>query len=69
MRLILDIENPNLYEKIKWLLSHFKDEGLFINEVEYVDDEEMREILNDKELVESLKNGLKEVQNKEYDFV
>jgi len=69
MTLILDIQNQNLYKKIKWLLSHFTNEGLNIIENNYVDDKEMKEILNDKDLYNSLKNGLKEIENKEYEFV
>ncbi len=35
----------------------------------YVDDEEMGEILADKELVKNLKIGLQETKNQDYDIV
>ncbi len=41
----------------------------YLSSSEYVDDIEMSEILENKNLVKSLKNGLKEAKNKEYKLV
>jgi len=36
---------------------------------QYVENEEMRDILKDKELIKSLNKGLKEAKEKDYNFV
>jgi predicted transcriptional regulator len=41
----------------------------YLSSVQYVDNTEMNEILQDKELVQNLRKGLKEVQNGEYSLV
>lgn len=41
----------------------------YLSSAQYVDNVEMRAILKDKELVRSLKEGLKEVKNGEYTLV
>lgn len=41
----------------------------YLSSAQYVDNVEMRAILKDKELVRSLKEGLKEVKNGEYSLV
>lgn len=41
----------------------------YLSSSQYVDNVEMRAILKDKELVRSLKEGLKEVKNGEYTLV
>ncbi len=41
----------------------------YLTSSQYVSDAEMNEILNDKELVKSLENGLEEVKNGDYDLV
>ncbi|KIM02896.1 MAG: ribbon-helix-helix protein, CopG family [Sulfurovum sp. AS07-7] len=41
----------------------------YLTSSQYVDDSEMNEILNDKELVKNLKLGLKEAKSGEYNIV
>ena len=41
----------------------------YLTSVQYVDNSEMNEILNDKELVENLHQGLKNLKNEEYSIV
>lgn len=41
----------------------------YLTSSEYVDDSEMNEILDDKELIKSLKQGLKEAKEGEYTIV
>jgi predicted transcriptional regulator len=41
----------------------------YLSSAQYVDNAEMDEILQDKELVRNLKEGLKEVENGEYTIV
>ena len=41
----------------------------YLNSSQYIDNNEMHDILNDKELIESLDQGLKEVKSGEYTFV
>lgn len=41
----------------------------YLTSSQYVDDNEMNEILNDKELVKSLKSGFKEAEDEEYTVV
>ncbi len=41
----------------------------YLTSSQYVSDNEMNEILNDKELVKNLEIGLKEAKNAEYDIV
>ncbi len=41
----------------------------YLSSAQYVDNAEMDEILQDKELVRNLKEGLKEVENGEYTLV
>ena len=41
----------------------------YLSSSTYVDDNEMNEILNDKELVKSLKKGFEEVKKEEYTIV
>ena len=41
----------------------------YLTSVQYVDNSEMSEILNDKELVENLHQGLKNLKNEEYSIV
>ncbi|WP_413908264.1 hypothetical protein [Desulfobacula sp.] len=41
----------------------------YLTSVQYVDNSEMNEILNDKELVENLQEGLKNLKNEEYSIV
>jgi uncharacterized protein (DUF1778 family) len=41
----------------------------YLSSAQYVDNVEMRAILKDKELVRSLKEGLKELKNGEYSLV
>ena len=41
----------------------------YLTSSQYVDDSEMNEILNDKELVKNLKLGLKEANSGEYNIV
>lgn len=41
----------------------------YLTSSQYIDDNEMKEILNDKELVESLKLGIDEAKNGEYTIV
>jgi len=41
----------------------------YLSSSKYVSDSEMQEILQDKELVKSLKNGFKESEDGEYDIV
>jgi len=41
----------------------------YINSSSYVSDSEMQEILDDEELLKSLKNGLKEIVKEDYEIV
>ena len=41
----------------------------YLTSSQYVNDDEMNEILEDKELVQNLRVGLKETKNQEYDIV
>jgi len=41
----------------------------YLSSTQYVDDGEMSEILEDRELVENLERGLKEVENGDYTLV
>lgn len=41
----------------------------YLTSSQYVDESEMDEILSNKELVENLKQGLKEIKNEEYKLV
>ncbi len=41
----------------------------YINNASYVSDNEMEEIMGDKELVNDLRNGLKEIQKGDYEIV
>lgn len=41
----------------------------YLTSVQYVDNNEMNEILNDKELVLNLQNGLKDLEAKDYKIV
>ncbi len=41
----------------------------YLNSSQYIDNHEMSDILKDKELIESLDQGLKEVKSGEYTFV
>ncbi|MBU2493348.1 MAG: CopG family transcriptional regulator [Bacteroidetes bacterium] len=41
----------------------------YINNSSSISDSEMKEILSDQELVNSLKNGLKEIEKGEYEIV
>lgn len=41
----------------------------YLSSSQYVDDTEMNEILEDKDLVNSLKKGFQEVEDKEYTIV
>jgi len=66
MKLLLEVQNNEVFEKLKWLLMHFINDGVIIEEI--VDDDEMEEILNDKELTNSLKRGLEEVKKGEYEI-
>ena len=66
MTLVLNIKNESNIKKIKEFVNELNGVEIIQN---YVDDSEMNEILNDKELYDSLKNALKEVENKEYNFV
>ena len=66
MTLVLNIKNKSNIKKIKEFVNELNGVEIIQN---YVDDSEMNEILNDKELYDSLKNALKEVKNKEYNFV
>ena len=41
----------------------------YLTSVQYVDNSEMNEILNDKELVQNLQNGLKDLKARDYKIV
>ncbi|MDD2652128.1 MAG: CopG family transcriptional regulator [Sulfurimonas sp.] len=41
----------------------------YLSSSQYVDDNEMSEIMNDKELVKSLRNGFSELKNGDYTVV
>lgn len=41
----------------------------YLTSVQYVDNSEMNEILNDKELVQNLQEGLKNLKNEAYSIV
>ncbi len=41
----------------------------YLTSNQYVENEEMRDILNDKELIKSLNKGLREAKEKDYIFV
>lgn len=41
----------------------------YLTSSQYVNDDEMNEILEDKELVRNLRTGLNEMKNREYDIV
>ncbi len=41
----------------------------YLTSSQYVNDDEMHEILEDKELVRSLRTGRQEMKNREYDIV
>jgi len=41
----------------------------YLTSSQYVSDDEMQDIMSDKELVKSLENGFKELQEKEYTIV
>ncbi len=41
----------------------------YLTSSQYVSDDEMQDIMSDKELVKSLENGFKELQAKEYTIV
>ena len=41
----------------------------YLTSVQYVDNSEMNEILNDKELVQNLQNGLKDLKARNYKIV
>ena len=41
----------------------------YLTSSQYVNDDEMHEILEDKELVHNLRTGLQEAKNREYDIV
>lgn len=41
----------------------------YLTSAQYVENSEMAEILNDESLIENLKNGMKDVKNKEYTIV
>ncbi len=41
----------------------------YLTSSQYVDSEEMSELLNDKELVKNLKSGLEDVRNGDYTIV
>lgn len=41
----------------------------YLSSVQYVDNSEMAEILKDTNLVQNLKDGRKDINNKEYTFV
>jgi uncharacterized protein (DUF1778 family) len=53
-----DISNFVEYATLQYLTSN-----------QYVENEEMRDILNDKELIKSLNKGLREAKEKDYIFV
>jgi len=41
----------------------------YLTSVQYVDNDEMNEILNDKELIQNLQNGLKDLKTRDYNIV
>ncbi|WP_457553781.1 hypothetical protein [Desulfobacula sp.] len=41
----------------------------YLTSVQYVDNSEMNEILNDKELIQNLQDGLKNLKSKDYTIV
>ena len=41
----------------------------YLTSVQYVDNSEMNEILNDRELLQNLQNGLKELKARDYKIV
>jgi len=41
----------------------------YLTSVQYVDNNEMNEILNDKELIQNLKNGFKDLKAEDYKIV
>jgi len=70
--------DDSIYEIIKTAangqrrtISNFIEYALlqYLTSSQYVSDNEMNEILNDKELVKNLKIGLKEAKNGDYEIV